>query len=170
MIINLTGRIRCRKIATAMKYCAFLLLVHTGQPQACPVANKYIEVTANGHVLITEVAADLASHMCGLAFRKDLAENHGMLFAYAQDQTIGFWMKDTFIHLSIAFLDSEGKILEIHDMDPGDPYRRYISRSPARYALEVNMGWFKDHGIGVGDSVDIDLQSDPEIFRYVTDH
>ena len=89
-----------------------------------------------------------------------------MLFAYAQDQVLGFWMKDTRIPLSIAFMDAGGKILEIHDMDPREPDRRYISGQPARYALEVNRGWFEEHGIKVGDSLEIDLQTGIKIYRY----
>ena len=143
-----------KTVAAVINYCALLLLL------AC------IRITANGHALTTEVATNQAGHMCGLAFRQDLPADHGMLFVYAQDQIIGFWMKDTHIHLSIAFLDADGKVLEIHDMDPRDPTRRYISKLPARYALEVNRGWFTANGIEVGNSIDLDLQSDTDIFRY----
>ena len=153
----------------ALLICALLSLAHTHPVQACPVKNEHIEITAGGHALTTEVATSLAGHMCGLAFRQDLPADHGMLFAYAQDQIIAFWMKDTRIHLSIAFIDAGGKILEIHDMDPRDPGRRYISGQPARYALEVNRGWFDKHGIGVGDSLEIDLQSGTGIYRYSPD-
>ena len=153
----------------ALRICALLSLAHIHPVQACPVENEYIEITAGGHTLTTEVATSLAGHMCGLAFRQDLPADHGMLFAYAQDQIIGFWMKDTHIHLSIAFMDAGGKILEIHDMDPSDPGRRYISTQPARYALEVNRGWFDKHGIGVGNSLEIDLQSGTGIYRYSPD-
>lgn len=156
----------CRNNAALFKCCALLLLLaSSSQGQACPVANRFIHITTNGHALTAEVAANRAGHMCGLAFRHDLPTNHGMLFAYAQDQIIGFWMKDTFIHLSIAFLDADGKIIEIHVMDPLDPARRYISKSPARYALEVNQGWFVDHGIKLGDRVEFDLKSGPNIFH-----
>jgi uncharacterized membrane protein (UPF0127 family) len=154
-------------LAVFLKYCAVLLLLaYTSHGQACPVANKFIRITANGHALTTEVATNLDGHMCGLAFRQDLPADHGMLFAYAQNQIIGFWMKDTYIHLSIAFLDADGKVLEIHDMDPRDPARRYISKVPARYALEVNQGWFYRNGIEVGKKIKFDLQADPDIFRY----
>jgi uncharacterized membrane protein (UPF0127 family) len=154
-------------IAVFLKYLTVLLLLAcTGQGLACPVANKYIRITASGHELNTEVATNHAGHMCGLAFRRDLPADHGMLFVYEQNQIIGFWMKDTYIHLSIAFLDADGKILEIHDMDPRYPTRRYISKLPARYALEVNQGWFSKNGIKAGNRIDLDLQNDPDIFRY----
>ena len=145
---------------------ALLMIAYSGQLAACPVTNKHITVTANSHELTAEVATNQTGHMCGLAFRNNVPADHGMLFVYAQDQIIGFWMKNTFIPLSIAFLDSDGKILEIHDMDPLYPARRYISKSPARYALEVNQGWFAANEIKVGDTVKFNLHSDQEIFRY----
>ena len=155
-------------MTAALKYCllpTLLLLADISLGQACPVANKFIQITANGHNLTTEVAATRTSHRCGLAFRQNLSADHGMLFAYAQDQTIAFWMKDTLIPLSIAFLDGDGRVLETHDMDPRDPTRRYTSRVPARYALEVNQGWFYDNDIKVGDRVEFDLHAGPDIFQ-----
>jgi uncharacterized membrane protein (UPF0127 family) len=143
-----------------------LYLVTASPGQACPVVNKYLELTANGHTLNAEIAVSHAGHMCGLAFRTELAEDQGMLFAYAEDQIVGFWMKDTYIPLSIAFLDRNGRILEMHDMDPRDPARRYISRLPARYALEVNQGWFYDKGIKTGDRIEFDTQVASHLYRY----
>ncbi|MGB5601927.1 MAG: DUF192 domain-containing protein [Gammaproteobacteria bacterium] len=142
------------------KFCLLpALLLGSSQAHACPVANKSIRLSANGHALIAEVATTRASMRCGLAFRDALPADHGMLFVYAQDQIVGFWMKNTTIPLSIAFLDSDGKIMELHDMDPQNPARRYISRLPVRFALEVNQGWFSEKGIEVGDRVDLDLLS-----------
>jgi uncharacterized membrane protein (UPF0127 family) len=155
-----------RKILALLKYCTLLPLAQLNPLHACPVENEHITITFNGHALTAEVASNLTSHMCGLAFRHELPPDHGMLFAYADDQIIGFWMKNTFIHLSIAFLDADGKILEIHDMDPHEPTRTYISKSPARYALEVNQGWYSENGIDPGDSAVLDLHAGPEIFRY----
>ena len=155
-----------KNIFTVFKYCALLLLVNIKPVYACPVENNHIEITINGHTLSTEVAADLNSHMCGLAFRHVLPAGKGMLFAYAQDQIIGYWMKNTFIPLSIAFLNVNGEILEIHNMDPNHPTHRYISSLPARYALEVNQGWFDKNGVVPGDRAEFDLHSDAEVFRY----
>lgn len=145
---------------------ALLLFTYINQVQACPVENKYIEININGNALTTEVAANVTSHLCGLAFRHYLPSDHGMLFAYEHDKIIAFWMKNTIIHLSIAFLDSDGKILEIHDMDPHNPTKHYTSKFPARYGLEVNKGWFSENGIKVGDRAVFNLPADPEIFKY----
>ena len=156
------------RVIAALKYRllpTLLLLADISSGQACPVANKFIQITANGHTLATEIAATRTSHMCGLAFRHSLPADHGMLFAYAKDQIVAFWMKNTLIPLSIAFLDGDGRILETYDMDPHDPARRYTSSVPARYALEVNQGWFYDKDIEAGDRVEFDLQAGPEIFK-----
>lgn len=155
------------RISVSIKVCILsVMLMFSKLVLACPVENKTIDVSANGHILKTEVATNLEGHMCGLAFRRQMPANHAMLFVYMQDQVLGFWMKNTFIPLSIAFLDSNGKILEIHNMIPLDTSLRYISKSSARYALEVNQGWFVENGISVGDRVEFDLQAIPEIFKY----
>jgi uncharacterized membrane protein (UPF0127 family) len=84
--------------------------------------------------------------------RAKLAENAGMLFVFGQEQRISVWMKNTYIFLSIAFVDAEGRIVDIQDMQPLDT-RLHVSAEPARYALEVNQGFFAERGIGVGDEV-----------------
>jgi uncharacterized membrane protein (UPF0127 family) len=151
----------CTDIVTLIKYLILLLLICSSQVQACPVVNKHIQITANGHGLTAELAVNATSHLCGLAFRDNLPSDQGMLFVYPRDQILSFWMKNTYIPLSIAFLDDAGKILEIHDMNPAYPARRYTSKTPARYALEVNTGWFSDKGIKVDDRVEFDLQANP---------
>jgi hypothetical protein len=80
-----------------------------------------------------------------------------MLFIYPTPGPRSFWMKDTIIPLSIAFLDDSGRILSIQQMRPMQTDKRYRSLQPVRYALEVNQGWFADHGIGVGDIVEMRL-------------
>jgi uncharacterized membrane protein (UPF0127 family) len=147
-----------RSFFVFLKSCLLpALLLCNSYAHACPVANKSIRLSANGYTLIAEVATTRTSHICGLAFRDALPADHGMLFVYAQDQIVGFWMKNTTIPLSLAFLDRDGKILELHDMDPENPTRRYISRSPVRFALEVNQGWFSEKDIEMGDRIEIDL-------------
>jgi len=90
----------------------------------------------------------------GLMFREAMPEESGMLFVFGRETKTGFWMKDTKIPLSIAFIASDGLILETQDMEPlseelHTPARAY------RYALEVNQGWFERHGLGAGDRVEI---------------
>jgi uncharacterized membrane protein (UPF0127 family) len=82
--------------------------------------------------------------------RKSLADGRGMLFIFDRDQILPFWMKNTLIPLSIAFISADGRILEIRDLRPLDETTVRSSRS-ARYALEVPQGWFSRAGIKVGD-------------------
>tara|TARA_B100001564_G_C20104399_1_gene430678 strand:+ start:107 stop:520 length:414 start_codon:yes stop_codon:yes gene_type:complete len=81
-----------------------------------------------------------------------LPENSGMLFVYQREEVLSFWMKNTTLPLSIAFIDKNGAITEIRDMTPMglDSVR---SAKPAQYALEVNKGWFDKNNIKVGDKV-----------------
>ncbi len=110
-----------------------------------------IQLEVKDKTLEVEVASDNASRQLGLMNRKELPKNHGMLFLYSAPSRQGFWMKSTFIDLSIAFLSDDGKILEIRDMKAHDETRTQ-SNNFVRYALEVNRGWFQEHGIVVGDS------------------
>ncbi|CAA9398573.1 MAG: hypothetical protein AVDCRST_MAG22-1262 [uncultured Rubrobacteraceae bacterium] len=100
-----------------------------------------------------EVADDTQEMARGLMGRTALAGDAGMLFVYPEERELSFWMKDTLIPLSIAFMDSEGRIVDIQDMkamDDDPPH--YTSAEPARYALEVNKGFFDERGVEVGDS------------------
>jgi uncharacterized membrane protein (UPF0127 family) len=84
--------------------------------------------------------------------RKHLAKNEGMLFIFERQDYHGFWMKDTLIPLSIAFIDKDGRIVSITDMKPGT-LDSHIPPRPVLYALEMNKGWFSSHGIKTGDVV-----------------
>jgi len=87
----------------------------------------------------------------GLMFRESLAEDAGMLFVFPRPQVLRFWMKNTRIPLSIAFMDAKRKILNIRDMEPFDEKTRHISEGQALYGLEVNKGWFDRHGVKAGE-------------------
>ncbi|MDR2500524.1 MAG: DUF192 domain-containing protein [Treponema sp.] len=108
--------------------------------------------TARGAVipLKVEAARTQAERNRGLMRRPSLAAGEGMLFVFDRDQVLHFWMKNTVIPLSIAFISSAGEVLEIRDMAPLDLTGVTSSRS-ARYALEVPQGWFSQAGIAPGD-------------------
>ncbi len=129
--------------------------VLTGRLNACPFDLPTLSVVINGHRLVVEVATTPQSRACGLSRRFALDENHGMLFVYPIAGLRSFWMKDTRIPLSIAFLDDSGEIINIEIMLPDQSGKRYRSNLPARYALEVNQGWFRSHGIKRGDRVEM---------------
>jgi uncharacterized membrane protein (UPF0127 family) len=103
-----------------------------------------------------EIADDEAELARGLMYRTALAEDRGMLFVFEGEQRLSFWMKNTLIPLSIAFMDSEGRIVDIQDMRPlDDDPPSYVSAEPAQYALEVNQGFFEERGVEVGDSAEL---------------
>jgi uncharacterized membrane protein (UPF0127 family) len=103
-----------------------------------------------------EVADDLFERARGLMYRTALGVNRGMLFVYPEEQKLSFWMRNTLIPLSIAFIDSELRIVDIQDMRPlDDEPPSYVSSGPAQYALEVNQGFFEERGVKVGDRVEL---------------
>lgn len=110
---------------------------------------------AKRHVVKVEVAATAATRALGLMFRSSLAEGEGMLFIQPETSRDGFWMKNTLIPLSIAFIDLSGRIVEMKDMEPcqEEPCPVYFPRAPYQYALEVPKGYFYKRRIKVGDRV-----------------
>ncbi|MEH7495398.1 DUF192 domain-containing protein [Neobacillus niacini] len=113
---------------------------------------------ANGHRIIpltVHVADTPKKRDKGLMFVENLPENEGMLFVFSAKTYGGFWMKNTLIPLSIAFLDSNGKILKILDMVPckGNFCPTYDPELYYHYAIEVNLGWYKRNQIKEGDFV-----------------
>lgn len=112
-----------------------------------------MELTINGHRVTAEIAATTASRTVGLMRRFSLRPDHGMLFVFDAPQPLAFWMKNTYIPLSIAFIGADGRILNIEDMAP-QTEMTHDSRGPAMYALEMKKGWFAQFGIAAGDRVD----------------
>ena len=105
-----------------------------------------------------EIADNASEHARGLMYRTTLAENRGMLFIFEGEQKLSFTMKNTLIPLSIAFIGSEGRIVDIQDMKPlDDDPPSYVSARPAQYALEVNQGFFEERGVEVGDRAELPL-------------
>ena len=107
-----------------------------------------------GLELTVELARTASERSRGLMLREELAEDGGMLFVFPEDTKAGFWMKDTLIPLSIAFIAADGTILDVQEMEPLSE-DRHRPPAPYRYALEVNQGWFEEQGFGTGDRVEI---------------
>jgi uncharacterized membrane protein (UPF0127 family) len=101
-----------------------------------------------------ELARTQEERSQGLMRRTYLADGRGMLFIFDRDQILSFWMKNTLIPLSIAFIAADGRIIEIKDMQPHDLSSVVSSRS-VRYALEVPQGWFDRAGVRTGDIVNL---------------
>lgn len=122
--------------------------------------NPRVDITIGAHRLDAEVVADPMRRWLGLMFRTSMAPDAGMLFVFPDDTVLSFWMSNTPLPLSVAFLDAKRRILNIADMDPYDEEHLHDSDGPARYALEVHRGWFEAHGIGPGDDCELTLPTD----------
>ena len=107
------------------------------------------ELTAGFHRIEAEVAVDQASQAKGLMYRRSMPANHGMLFVFPRTDHHCMWMRNTLMPLSVAFLDAQGKIINIEDMQP-ETEDNHCAASPARYALEMNIGWFAAKGFKPG--------------------
>jgi uncharacterized membrane protein (UPF0127 family) len=145
------------KIIGTLSGLIILLIVSSINTLACPIEVPTTVISIKGHSLTVELATTPTSRGCGLSHRQDLPSNHGMLFIFPDSRPRSFWMKDTFIPLSIAYLDNSGQIMSILDMEPMQTRPQYQSVQPAEYALEVNQGWFRAHGIEIGDIVEMNL-------------
>ena len=108
-----------------------------------------VDLTAGFYRIQAEVAARDPDRMQGLMHRRSMPANHGMLFVFAQAARHCMWMRNTFLPLSVAFLDDEGRILNIEDMQP-QTEDNHCAAKTARYALEMNLGWFAGKGIKPG--------------------
>jgi uncharacterized membrane protein (UPF0127 family) len=108
-----------------------------------------VELKAGMHLIRAEVAADYSSRGRGLMHRKSLGPNAGMLFIFDGPANHCMWMKNTYIPLSVAFLDDKGEIINIADMQPHSEQSHCAAR-PALYALEMAQGWFAQRGVKPG--------------------
>ena len=111
-----------------------------------------IPLYIKGREIRVEVAKTPEERARGLMWRKHLGRDEGMLFIFENEDYHGFWMKDTLIPLSIAFIDKEGRIVKIAEMKPLT-LESHTPPKPVLYALEMNKGWFSTQGIKVGDIV-----------------
>ena len=112
-----------------------------------------ILLSVSGHKLTAEVAHTEPARTEGLMHRRILPENRGMLFVFMDISRHAMWMMNTHVPLSVAFLDERGVILNIEDMKP-HTQDAHAAAKPAKYALEMNRGWFKRRGIKPGAKVE----------------
>ena len=108
-----------------------------------------LELNAGIHLIRAEVANTFDSRARGLMFRKSLGANQGMLFVFTEVAPHCMWMKNTYVPLSVAFMDEQGTIVSVHDMQPLNE-TSHCAAKPARYALEMNQGWFAQKSIKPG--------------------
>ena len=151
----MTSRARLHLACGVMALLALGACGAAGADGRLPSKDLTIVKAAGGEArLRAEIADSDESRARGLMFRKKLSDGEGMLFVFDRDQMMSFWMKNTLIPLSIAYIASDGRILELHDMEPGNLNPVRSSRS-ARYALEVPAGWFDRAGVTLGDRLSL---------------
>lgn len=114
---------------------------------------KRIILIIKGAKLNVEIADSPEERALGLMYRQTLAQDQGMLFIFEQAGIYPFYMKNTKIPLSIAFIDQKGVIIDIQQMAPFDEQTQHYPNKPFLYALETNQGWFFEQGIKIGDTV-----------------
>ncbi len=130
---------RCAAIMAA--FCACLSAARAELP--------LVELGAGMHRIEAELAHTDQARQIGLMNRKAMPQQRGMVFVFTQEARHCMWMKNTLIPLSVAFMDREGRILNIADMKP-QTEDSHCAAAPARFALEMNAGWFVSRGIGAG--------------------
>jgi uncharacterized membrane protein (UPF0127 family) len=114
--------------------------------------------------MITEIAADDPSRMTGMMFRTNMAENEGMLFVFPMPHQTSFWMMNTKIPLSAAYIDPEGTILEIHKLEPENTNSVRAASARIQFVLETPQGWFERHNVRTGAVIRTEFGSLPDVF------
>jgi uncharacterized protein len=129
---------------TAAAFCGPARALDGPQPKL-----PTVELRAGMHLIHAEVAQTPEQQMIGMMFRREMAASEGMLFANAESSQRCFWMRNTLVPLSIAFIADDGTIVNIADMQPRSEVS-HCSAKPVRFALEVPQGWFAKRGIQAG--------------------
>lgn len=111
-----------------------------------------MELTVGMYRIEAEVANRQETRMVGLMHRRSMAFQRGMLFVFPEPAPQCMWMRNTLIPLSVAFLDEGGRIINVEDMEPRTE-DNHCSAKPAKFALEMNKGWFQQKGLGAGTAI-----------------
>jgi len=139
--------------AVAAGALGFLFATLGAQAQTGPQpALPTVQLNAGMHLIQAEVATAPSERASGLMFRTEMAANAGMLFAFEQPSVHCFWMQNTPLPLSIAFLAEDGTVVNIADMKPKTT-DSHCAEKPVRFALEMNQGWFAKRGIKAGSRI-----------------
>lgn len=143
---------------TFIKMRPLLLLLLTSLMTAWPLTSPAqngpqnlatVTLSAGMHNIVAQLAKSPREREIGLMFRKDMAPHEGMLFVFEEPATQCFWMRNTYLPLSTAFVDDDGRIVNIEDMAPMTE-KSHCSTKPVRYVLEMNQGWFAKRGLKAG--------------------
>jgi uncharacterized membrane protein (UPF0127 family) len=127
-----------------------LAVAPLAQAQTAPQSRlPVVELRAGMHIIQAELAVTPSQQATGMMWRTEMPGNEGMLFVNSDDQIRCFWMKNTLIPLTIAYLTADGTIINLADMQPRSE-QSHCSAKPARFALEMRQGWFAKRGIQAG--------------------
>lgn len=126
-----------------------LLAAVSAMAQDGPPRLPVVELTAGMYVIQAEMAQTMNEQTIGLMYRQTMGINEGMLFIYDNPQVRCFWMRNTLLPLTIAFIADDGSIVNLKDMQP-ETENSHCSARPVRYALEMNQGWFEKRGLKAG--------------------
>ena len=127
----------------------FLFLLAACFAAAAHAELPVVQLSTGMHLIRAELADSMETRMVGLMHRQSMPQGAGMVFVFDENATHCMWMKNTLIPLSVAFIDEAGAIINIADMQPHSEQSHCATR-PARYALEMNKGWFAQRGIKPG--------------------
>jgi uncharacterized membrane protein (UPF0127 family) len=136
-----------------MMWRVFAVSAFLAATGAADAQTQRVNLEVGKHRIEVEVVADEQARNFGLMYRSHLPPDQGMIFVYPSPISICMWMKNTLIPLSVAFLDEEGRILNIEDMAPQSE-ESHCAVKPAHHALEMNRGWFARHGVKAGDRIE----------------
>jgi uncharacterized protein len=137
----------------AVLICLLLVAAAALSQETAQVTLPSVTLSVAGKAVTAEVADDVRERSMGLMFRERLAPNAGMLFVMPKPDRASFWMKNTTLPLSIAYINPAGVILEIHDLQPLDEKPVPSAFPNIAYALEMEQGWFNENGILAGDRI-----------------
>lgn len=133
-----------------VKMLLLVALLTTAVPGSAQQAQlPLLELFAGMHRIEAEIAATSDSRQVGMMQRTIMPPQRGMLFVFPEVAKHCMWMRNTLLPLSVAFLDESGRIINVEDMQPKTE-NNHCSTKPARYALEMNLGWFRSRGLGAG--------------------
>jgi uncharacterized protein len=137
------------RITTALAALALAAAFGTAQAQEAQMNLPRVKLSAGLHQIDAQVALSADQRMVGLMFRKEMPQHEGMLFIFEEPSVQCFWMKNTLLPLTAAFVADDGTIVNLADMKPLVT-DSHCSSKPVRYVLEMNKGWFEKKGIKPG--------------------
>jgi len=143
-----------------LRAAALWLLCAAAPAVLAASAADRVTIDANGHRILAEVADTPDARDRGLMFRTAMPADHGMLFVYPNDARHCMWMRNTYVPLSVAFLDEHGRVINTDEMVPRTD-TSHCAAGPARFVLEMPAGWFLQHGVGGGTRLDFTVAPAP---------